>query len=387
MLPLSLYIHFPWCVKKCPYCDFNSFKKDAYFDEGLYIQALIRDFEIDYARFGFERKIETVFMGGGTPSLFSGKALEILFRKLRPYFSRSDIEISLEANPGTIERDQFAAYFDLGINRISLGVQSFSEAQLKTLGRIHLGADVETAIAEICKAGFSNFNLDLMHGLPLQTLDEALLDLQTAISFEPDHLSWYQLTLEPNTYFANYPPQLPQDDDLALIEAEGFKLLQTFGYERYEISAFACAQQYCSHNLNYWRFGDYLGIGAGAHGKITDPDKKIIRTAKHKVPRAYLDPQKDFTAEFKEILVADQTFEFMLNALRLIEGFDLDLFAERTSVDAQLLLPFIERAQKLNLVEFKQNALKPSAHGLQFLNDLMLIFSDVSGGMATPLLS
>lgn len=382
-IPLSLYIHFPWCVKKCPYCDFNSYQKDAYFDEHHYIQTLIRDFEMDYERFGFGRKIETIFMGGGTPSLFSAKALKALFEKLRPYFAHAQIEITLEANPGTIERDQFAAYFDLGINRISLGVQSFNEAQLKTLGRIHSSGDVENAVAEIQKAGFKNFNLDLMHGLPKQTLDDALQDLQTALSFNPTHLSWYQLTIEPNTYFANYPPQLPQDEMLGEIEHAGFALLAQHGFERYEISAFAREQKYCQHNLNYWRFGDYLGIGAGAHGKVTDLDKKIMRTAKLKSPKNYLDPSKNFLAEFKEILPDEQTLEFMLNALRLIHGFDLNLFAERTTIPLSSLLPFVEKAQKLNLVSLEHNVLKPTQHGFQFLNDLTMIFADVSAAAVT----
>lgn len=374
MLPLSLYIHFPWCIKKCPYCDFNSHQKDAQFDEAFYIQNLIKDFKQDYEQYGFERKIHTVFMGGGTPSLFSAQALAPLFKTLQPYFV-DNIEITLEANPGTIERGKFRDYFDLGINRISLGVQTFNSEQLKILGRIHSANDVSRSIDELTSAGFSNFNLDLMHGLPQQTVSQALNDLATAIKFKPSHLSWYQLTLEPNTYFAKYPPTLPQDDMLAEIETEGFKLLAEHGFERYEISAFARDKKYCQHNLNYWRFGDYLGIGAGAHGKITDlQQQKIIRTAKHKLPKAYLDANKNFLAETKIIIEHEQTLEFMLNALRLIDGFDFNLLETRIFAKNKILDQIIQ-AQKLGLLTYEQQKLVPTDKGFRFLNDLIMVFS------------
>lgn len=374
MIPLSLYIHFPWCIKKCPYCDFNSFKKDAHFNETAYVTRLIEDFQNDYANYGFSRKINTIFMGGGTPSLFSAQALEPLFNTLTPYLD-AQAEITLEANPGTIEHGKFQEYFALGINRISLGVQSFNPKHLKILGRIHSVQDVGYSVDELGKAGFTNFNLDLMHGLPEQTASEALADLTEALAFAPSHLSWYQLTLEPNTYFAKYPPRLPEDIILAEIEARGFELLAQHGFERYEISAFARNNQRCRHNLNYWQFGDYLGIGAGAHGKITNIDhRQIIRTTKHKVPKTYLDPQKDYFAETKIIPEAEQPLEFMLNALRLIDGFEMELLKERTFSETDINHK-IQRAQQHGLIEVHDNILKPSERGLRFLNDLIMEFS------------
>jgi oxygen-independent coproporphyrinogen-3 oxidase len=373
MIPLSLYIHFPWCIKKCPYCDFNSHKKDSYFDEATYTQCLIKDFTEDYARLGQNRKIHSIFMGGGTPSLFSAEALAPLFQRIEPYYS-DNIEITLEANPGTIEHGAFKQYFDLGINRISLGVQSLNPRHLKALGRIHSVDDVARSIDEIKNAGFKNFNLDLMHGLPSQTLDEALDDLAKALQFTPTHLSWYQLTIEPNTYFANYPPQLPIDETLADIEDAGFELLNAHGFRRYEISAFARDNKRCQHNLNYWEFGDYIGIGAGAHGKITDrPNQKIIRTTKHKLPKNYLDPDKDFLSEHTEIEQKEQTLEFMLNALRLIDGFDLELISKRTFVDIETLAPLFAEAQDRGLIHLSNTHLQPTAHGLRFLNDLTMV--------------
>lgn len=374
MIPLSLYIHFPWCVKKCPYCDFNSHQKDQHFDEALYVKNLLDDFRQDYERYGFERKITSVFMGGGTPSLFSATALAPLFETIAPYFT-DKVEITLEANPGTIEHGKFRDYFALGINRVSLGVQSFNAKHLKILGRIHSVDDVSRSIDELTRAGFSNFNLDLMHGLPEQTSDEALQDLNAALKFQPTHLSWYQLTIEPNTYFAKYPPRLPQDDILAAIETQGFELLKKHGFERYEISAFARDKKYCRHNLNYWRFGDYLGIGAGGHGKITDLEhKKIIRTAKHKVPKTYLDPRKDFLAEFKEIPTREQTLEFMLNALRLVDGFALNLLTERTFGQDDITDKIVT-ARNLGLLHFDGQSIKPTSKGLQYLNDLIMVFN------------
>ncbi len=374
MIPLSLYIHFPWCIKKCPYCDFNSHKKDSYFDEAAYIQCLIKDFTQDYARFGQNRQIHSIFMGGGTPSLFSAQALAPLFKTIEPYYS-DNIEITLEANPGTIEHGAFKHYFDLGINRISLGVQSLNPKHLKALGRIHSVDDVTRSVDEITTAGFQNFNLDLMHGLPTQTTDEALDDLAKALQFNPTHLSWYQLTIEPNTYFANYPPTLPIDETLADIEEAGFELLANHGFTRYEISAFARDPKRCQHNLNYWKFGDYIGIGAGAHGKITDClNQKITRTTKYKLPKNYLDPDKDFLSEQTDIATQEQTLEFMLNALRLIDGFDLMLITERTFVDINTLWPLFAKAQDQGLIYLSNTHLRPTAHGLRFLNDLIMVF-------------
>lgn len=373
MIPLSLYIHFPWCVKKCPYCDFNSHKKDSYFDEAAYIQCLIQDFTEDYARFGQNRKIHSIFMGGGTPSLFSAEALAPLFKILAPHYS-DNIEITLEANPGTIEHGAFKNYFDLGINRISLGVQSLNPKHLKALGRIHSTDDVMRSVDEIFAAGFKNFNLDLMHGLPAQTTDEALDDLSKALQLNPTHLSWYQLTIEPNTYFANYPPTLPIDETLADIEEAGFELLNAHGFKRYEISAFARDHKRCLHNLNYWEFGDYIGIGAGAHGKITDSiHQKILRTTKHKLPKNYLDPNKTFLSEHTEIPIKEQPLEFMLNALRLMDGFDLELMRTRTFIDLKTLWPLLVKAEHQGLITLSETHLQPTAHGLRFLNDLTMV--------------
>jgi oxygen-independent coproporphyrinogen-3 oxidase len=374
-LPLALYIHFPWCVKKCPYCDFNSHQKDQNFDETCYIKRLIADFIHDYENYGFGRKIQTLFMGGGTPSLFSAQALESLLHALSPYLVTTP-EITLEANPGTIEHDQFKDYFALGINRVSLGVQTFNERHLKNLGRIHSRDDAHRAVDELQNAGFSNFNLDLMHGLPMQTAEEALVDLTQALALCPTHLSWYQLTIEPNTYFAKFPPRLPDDAILAEIETQGFNILAQHGFERYEISAFARVQKYCQHNLNYWNFGDYIGIGAGAHGKITDfITQKIIRTSKHKLPKTYLDPDKNFLSELKEIPSSEQMLEFMMNALRLTHGFSMDLLHKRIFTKMQNFMPLIARAQQLNLLHQEADHLQPTAHGLRFLNDLLMIFN------------
>ena len=364
MIPLSLYIHFPWCIKKCPYCDFNSHAAPAHIPAEAYIQALIRDFKLDSPLHGNDRKIQSIFMGGGTPSLFHAKELDPLFKVILPYCS-PDVEITLEANPGTIERGQFKDYFSLGINRISLGVQSLNEKHLKKLGRIHNTDEVIQSVAEIHAAGFKRLNLDLMHGLPNQTENEALADLQQAMALNPSHLSWYQLTIEPNTYFASFPPKLPNDDALATIEEAGFALLAAQGFERYEISAFAKNQDYCRHNLNYWEFGDYLGIGAGAHGKITH-HHQIIRTTKAKLPKSYLQNQTHQNTNPENV-----SFEFMMNALRLPQGFDKRIFEERTGLPLQNIQVQCDIAKKQGLLEETELRIKPTALGLRFLNDLL----------------
>lgn len=379
-IPLSLYIHFPWCVKKCPYCDFNSHALQGQIPAKLYIDTLISDFQNELSHLQ-GRKIESIFLGGGTPSLFHAEDLEPLFQTVLPYCT-SDVEITLEANPGTIERGQFKDYFALGINRISLGVQSLNAEHLKKLGRIHQVDEVKKAVDEINLAGFSRFNLDLMHGLPQQTLDDALHDLKEAIHLAPTHLSWYQLTIEPNTYFANYPPALPPDDDLAEIEEAGFALLAQHGFERYEISAFARNQDYCRHNLNYWTFGDYIGIGAGAHGKLT-LNGQVIRTTKPKLPKSYLSENKLSTPHPQashvtsptrgEVIVATDNlaFEFMMNVLRLTHGFNKNLFAERTGLSLETIRPQLELAKIKGLIIETELTIKPSEMGLRFLNDLL----------------
>ncbi len=359
MIPLALYLHFPWCVKKCPYCDFNSHALSGSLPAERYIARLIEDFSLNS---GIGRKITSIFMGGGTPSLFSAKELSPLFDVILPHCER-DLEITLEANPGTIERGQFKDYFDLGINRISLGVQSFNEKHLKKLGRIHNTDDIFKAVDELTSAGFSNFNLDLMHGLPDQTPEEALSDLKQAIDLNPTHLSWYQLTIEPNTYFATKPPTLPNDDALADIEDAGFKLLAQAGFERYEVSAFARDGRYCQHNLNYWQFGDYLGIGAGAHGKIN-----LTRTTKPKLPKTYMGMFPPAT----EVIASDALpFEFMMNALRLTHGFPIPLFEERTGLPLTLIAPTLQTLYQKKLLIAEHGRIKTTPLGQRFLNDVL----------------
>jgi putative oxygen-independent coproporphyrinogen III oxidase len=369
-MSLGLYIHFPWCVKKCPYCDFNSHRQPEILPKAAYIQALIQDFRRDYALVK-GRKITSIFMGGGTPSLFHAEDLAPLFAEIYPYCD-SNIEITLEANPGTIEHGQFADYFALGINRISLGVQSFNPEHLKKLGRIHHQADIFTSVAEIKAAGFKNFNLDLMHGLPNQSVTEALDDLRQAIDLEPTHLSWYQLTIEPNTYFANLPPTLPSDASLGEIEEHGLKVLAAAGFQRYEISAFARNQQQSQHNLTYWNFGDYMGIGAGAHGKISlnMPDQ-IIRTIKPKLPKTYLQKQT-----CTQLLIPQSAlpFEFMMNALRLTQGISTDVFTAQTSLPLSVIQIQLEQAIQAKLLNANLQWIQASNLGYRFLNDLLTCF-------------
>ncbi len=382
-IPLSLYIHFPWCVQKCPYCDFNSHAikndgKNNQIPEDLYIQALIQDLDQDLNLYFPEINTQkptltSIFMGGGTPSLFSALALNQLLTHIQTKFTfSSSIEITLEANPGTIERGKFKTYFDIGINRISLGVQSFNPKHLKKLGRIHSDLEACLAIEEIHQAGFKTFNLDLMHGLPDQTPEESEQDLRTALSFNPPHLSWYQLTLEPNTLFHAKPPSLPSDETLGLIEDQGFELLKQAGLDRYEISAYAKKNHQSQHNKNYWEFGDYLGIGAGAHGKITDINlNKIIRTSKKKNPKDYLNSQNlnTFIQDSQEILNPDRPFEFLMNALRLTQGVPETLFQERTLLPLSLISEKLKQTRDLNLI--LPNRLAPSPLGLRYLNSVL----------------
>ncbi len=373
-IPLSLYIHFPWCIQKCPYCDFNSHAAPKHLPSQDYITALIRNFKSEME--GNTRSIQSIFMGGGTPSLFHSEALKPLFEVILPYCI-PEVEITLEANPGTIERGQFKDYFDLGINRISLGVQSMNEVHLKKLGRIHNVNEVEKAVFEIYNAGFTRLNLDLMHGLPNQTLSDALMDLEKALALAPTHLSWYQLTIEPNTYFASYPPTLPHDDDLAEIETEGFALLQEHGFERYEISAFSRNQDYCKHNLNYWEFGDYIGIGAGAHGKISEVSPEafhITRTTQPKLPQSYLHMNSDKPRNVSLVPLQERPFEFMMNALRLNKGFAKSLFEARTGLPLESIRDKLEAAKLQGLLTESDAELIPTALGFRFLNDLLRYF-------------
>lgn len=374
LLPLSLYIHMPWCIKKCPYCDFNSHKLNGSIPETDYINALVEDLKKDIFSFG-AKSISSIFIGGGTPSLFTPEAYELLFNQLKKYLHFvPDIEITLEANPGTFEAGRYKAYRELGINRLSLGVQSFNPNHLKALGRIHDEKQAFHAIEEARKAGFKRINLDIMHGLPNQTIEEGLADLTQAIAFAPEHISWYQLTIEPNTVFYKQQPTLPSDDVLCDIEQKGFFLLEQAGFQRYEISAFCQPGEASRHNLNYWHFGDYIGIGAGAHGKLTTADGVVLRTQKMRQPKDYLDPHKTFLASLIEVSPEELVFEFMLNTTRLEHPIPLELFKQTTGLELEWLLPGLEEAQKQQLVELKDNCWQITAFGRRFTNNLQSIF-------------
>ncbi|WP_081609339.1 radical SAM family heme chaperone HemW [Pseudomonas thermotolerans] len=372
--PLALYVHIPWCVRKCPYCDFNSHAAGAELPEEAYVDALLADLEADLAQV-HGRELISIFFGGGTPSLFSARALGRLLEGVeRRVPFAADIEITLEANPGTFEQAKFRDYRQLGINRLSIGIQSFQEAQLKALGRIHDGAEAIRAADMARAAGFDNFNLDLMHGLPGQSVEDALADLRTAIAQTPTHLSWYQLTLEPNTVFWNQPPALPEDDVLWDIQEAGQALLAEQGYAQYEISAYARAGRRARHNLNYWTFGDFLGIGAGAHAKLSAPDGRIRRTWKTRLPKDYLAPGKRFQAG-ERLLEADELpFEFLMNALRLTEGVPATLFPERTGLPLGQLAAARHEAERRGLLDSDPERLVATPRGQLFLNDLLQLF-------------
>ena len=375
--PLSLYIHIPWCVRKCPYCDFNSHEAHGSVPEKEYVAALVRDLELALPLI-WGRKVYTVFFGGGTPSLLSGESVTEILRNVRMLLPLDlGAEITLEANPGTVEAARFAAYRDAGVNRLSLGIQSFNDAHLQALGRIHSADEARRAI-EIAQRHFDNLNLDLMYALPGknqdqtlgQTLDQALQDMQTALSFAPQHLSCYHLTLEPNTLFHRNPPALPDDDASSDMQQRIEKLLAAHGYQHYETSAFAQQNRRAKHNLNYWQFGDYLGIGAGAHSKLSFHDK-VIRQARHKQPQAYLDApvQSEHKVGCDEL-----AFEFMMNALRLNQGFDSALFQERTSLPLLGIRRELEEAEKKGLLLRDGQRIAPTELGQRFLNDLLEIF-------------
>jgi putative oxygen-independent coproporphyrinogen III oxidase len=380
-LPLTLYVHMPWCVRKCPYCDFNSHQLKSAAPSGDYIDALIRDFEAELPDLG-GRPIEAIFFGGGTPSLFAPEAFA---RLLEAFASRgrivSDAEVTLEANPGTIERGRFAGYRAAGINRVSLGAQSFAPHALARLGRIHSPEDTYRAVDELRAAGLDNFNLDLMYALPEQTPDEALEDVRRACALLPAHISHYQLTLEPGTVFHNRPPPLPDEDVAFRMQTECEALLAQNGFEQYEVSAYARDGARCRHNLNYWRFGDYVGIGAGAHGKITASlPHGVHRTEKARQPRTYLEqlgggtPGTGRSGERKTVAAGDLPFEFVLNALRLNEGFALADFESRTGLDASAVEPGLREGLARGLVEFAAPRWRASGLGRRFLNDLQAGF-------------
>lgn len=383
MPPLALYIHFPWCEKKCPYCDFNSHQikdgKDSEsksgFDEQRYIKALIADLETELPNI-WGRQVHSIFIGGGTPSLLSAEGMDQLLCAVRARVNlEPDAEITMEANPGSVETEKFAGFAKAGINRVSLGIQSFQDEQLKALGRIHNGEEAKRAI-EIAMKHFKSVNLDLMYGLPKQSLEAAKADIETALSFQTPHLSFYNLTLEPNTYFANFPPQLPSDDDIDAIFEQNLDLLTKAGYMRYEVSAYAQKNQECKHNLNYWRFGDYIGIGAGAHGKISFPDK-ITRQVRERHPETYMQAMENngnALIESKEIAVKDLPFEFMLNTLRLTEGVPTSTFSERTGLPLNTISKGLADASSKKLLDDNPSQLKATPMGMRYLNNLQEMF-------------
>ncbi|OIQ96134.1 oxygen-independent coproporphyrinogen-III oxidase-like protein [mine drainage metagenome] len=413
--PLSLYIHIPWCVRKCPYCDFNSHEakpvlslsKDGGLPEREYVAALVRDLEMALPLI-WGRKVYTVFFGGGTPSLLSGESVTEILRQVRMLLPLDiNAEITLEANPGTVEADKFAAFREAGVNRLSLGIQSFNDTHLQALGRIHSAADARRAI-RIAQQHFDNINLDLMYALPNQAQEQALQDVQAALQFRPQHLSCYHLTLEPNTLFAHQPPPLPDEDVSSDMQQSIEALLAAHGYEHYETSAFAQPGRRSRHNLNYWQFGDYLGIGAGAHSKLSFHDK-ILRQARYKQPQAYMEavahgqpvrarhgeaepsgagvpalhplPQSAGCAsnvsgvqEEHEVSHDDIAFEFMMNALRLNGGFDSPLFTERTSLPLLSIRRELAEAEERGLLFQDHKKIAPTESGRRFLNDLLQIF-------------
>ncbi|WP_058464420.1 radical SAM family heme chaperone HemW [Legionella cincinnatiensis] len=373
MIPLSLYIHVPWCIRKCPYCDFNSHKSPDILPEQSYIQALIADLKADLQHFEI-REICSIFIGGGTPSLLSAHAYETLFTELKCLLPFApDIEITMEANPGTVEQQRFMDYRQIGINRLSLGIQSFNHEHLRALGRIHDGQQAHRAIESARNAGFTNLNLDIMYGLPQQSMLQGIEDLRSALAHQPEHLSWYQLTLEPNTLFYKRKPTLPSEDETYLLEEEGLALLKTAGFERYEISAFAQTNHRSRHNLNYWLFGDYLGIGAGAHGKITTKNG-VLRTRKHRQPKEYLDPQKPFLAHIEPVNKKDLLFEFMLNTTRLEQTIPLELFAQTTGLALTDLLPQLKIAEKKKLITLTETHWQITPLGRRYTNDLQALY-------------
>jgi len=368
---LSLYIHLPWCERKCPYCDFNSHESRA-IPEEEYIQALLRDLQGELA-LAQGRTVQTLFIGGGTPSLFSAEAITRLLAGIASLLPLApDLEATMEANPGSAEANKFAGFRAAGINRLSLGVQSFDDACLQALGRIHNSDQAAAAIEYARSAGFDSFNIDLMHGLPGQTLAGAEADLRAAIACDPPHLSWYQLTIEPNTVFHKRPPSLPVEDELADIQQCGELLLADAGYRQYEVSAYSRPGFRCRHNLNYWSFGDYLGIGAGAHGKVTGAGGRILRYAKRRQPGEYLAASPGrFTAAQHTVEPEDIVGEFMLNALRLKDGFSRELFAARTGMDPAVIEARVERLQERGLLVSDHRGVRASALGRRFLDTVI----------------
>lgn len=368
MIPLGLYVHFPWCIKKCPYCDFNSHELDGDLAEEEYVATLLDDLRKDAPL--FKRPIDSIFFGGGTPSLFSPHSFDQFLTKaqcLLPFNQKA--EITLEVNPGALDTPHLYGYRQAGINRLSLGVQSFNGQHLKSLGRIHNLDDITRTIGAARSAGFDNINFDLMHGLPNQNWADAKTDLMQAIAYEPEHISWYQLTLEPNTVFYRYPPVLPSEATLLEIYDKGMELLARHGYQRYEISAFCQSNRQSKHNLNYWRFGDYIGIGSGAHGKYTT-GQKVFRTTKTRLPRDYL---KDTNKKTTLVPGSELLLEYLINALRLVGGTNLHNFEDRTGLPRNAIENFLQKAKDMDFIEDFTDEIVPTQKGLRFVDEALLL--------------
>jgi putative oxygen-independent coproporphyrinogen III oxidase len=375
--PLALYVHIPWCVRKCPYCDFNSHERAGELPEKAYVEKLLLDLEGQLPSV-WGRRLSSVFIGGGTPSLFSPESIDALLSGVRARLPlEPGAEVTLEANPGTVEAGRFRGFRDAGVNRISIGVQSFDDRMLTALGRIHSAHEARRAIAAAL-AAFDNVNIDLMYGLPGQSVDMARADITQAASAGTPHVSAYQLTIEPNTAFWSKPPPLPEHDDSADMQLVVEEVLHEAGYQHYETSAFARPERRSRNNLNYWQFGDYLGVGAGAHGKISFPDR-ITRHERAKQPAHYL---HEAAVENRVIAPAELPFEFMLNALRLVEGFAVELFSQRTGLPFPVLESKLQRAEQQGLLERDLKTIRPTERGRRFLNELLALF--LPGGTAAP---
>lgn len=373
--PLSLYVHIPWCLKKCPYCDFNSHQAATTIPEQDYVDTLINDLKADLP-WVQGRKLESIFFGGGTPSLFSGTAIGTILNTAEQLIGfDSAIEITLEANPGTVEQNKFADFHSAGVNRLSIGVQSFNDQQLQRLGRIHDGTEALKAIDAARAVGFNNFNIDLMHGLPAQTIAQAQADIELAVQSGAQHISWYQLTIEPNTEFYSRPPSLPSDEHLADIQQVGNQTLQQAGFHQYEVSAFAVDGQRSKHNMNYWQFGDYLGIGAGAHGKVTLPERnQVLRTNKTRQPNDYLSRKDSLVAQQQTIDNGQMAIEFMMNGLRLRDGIPMAYFPKRTGLPMTTVQTQVEELQRDGLMTIDEHRYRATELGYQFLNTLLQKF-------------
>ncbi len=374
--PLSLYVHLPWCVQKCPYCDFNSHEVKDSIPEQDYVDCLLLDLEQELPQV-WGRHVSSIFIGGGTPSLFSGETIDRLLAGIRARVPlHPGLEVTLEANPGTVDANHFAGYLAAGVNRLSIGIQSFDNEKLKSLGRIHDSAIAIQAMQTAVAAGFENINLDLMFGLPHQDDQGMMQDLQQAIALGPTHISHYQLTIEPNTLFYQQPPALPDDDRIFQAQRQCRDLLASAGYGQYEVSAFAQSGKQCRHNLNYWRFGDYIGIGAGAHGKISHATAGIKRYSKIRHPQEYLGRKAsaDFIQTRSTLDAQDLSFEFMLNALRLYETIPLSLFSERTGVASREIDPVLQKADDLGWLRYDQDRISTTEDGKRFLNDVVELF-------------